>query len=71
MQIIANGKTIELAEPCTVQQYIEQNNYVPEQIAVELNERIVPRTHYAVTHLHTGDILEIVMFMGGGSPCSI
>ena len=67
MRIIANGKTVELAEPCTVQEYIEQNGYAPEQVAVELNERIVARESHAATRLHEGDVLEIVMFMGGGS----
>ena len=57
MLITVNGKTKELQNTLTIGQYLEENSYVPSQIAVELNERIL---------LHENDILEIVSFMGGG-----
>ena len=47
-------------------QYLEENSYVPSQIAVELNERILSKAEYSTTVLHENDILEIVSFMGGG-----
>jgi len=36
------------------------------RVAVELNERLVPRKNFAATPLHDGDRLEIVTFVGGG-----
>ena len=45
---------------------LEENSYVPSQIAVELNERILSKAEYSTTVLHENDILEIVSFMGGG-----
>ncbi len=36
------------------------------KVAVERNEEIVPRSRYAETWLASGDILEIVHFIGGG-----
>jgi sulfur carrier protein len=36
------------------------------KVAVERNEEIVPRSHYAETWLTSGDQLEIVHFIGGG-----
>jgi len=36
------------------------------KVAVERNEEIVPRSHYAETWLASGDQLEIVHFIGGG-----
>jgi sulfur carrier protein len=36
------------------------------KVAVERNEEIVPRSHYAETWLTSGDSLEIVHFIGGG-----
>lgn len=50
----------------TIGQYLEENSYVPSQIAVELNERILSKAEYSTTVLHENDILEIVSFMGGG-----
>ena len=36
------------------------------KVAVERNEEIVPRSVYAETWLTSGDMLEIVHFIGGG-----
>lgn len=40
----------------------------PSKVAVERNLAIVPRSAYAETWLAEGDRLEIVYFIGGGSP---
>ena len=56
----------ELQNTLTIGQYLEENSYVPSQIAVELNERILSKAEYSTTVLHENDILEIVSFMGGG-----
>ena len=66
MLITVNGKTKELQNTLTIGQYLEENSYVPSQIAVELNEISEPTTAYSTTVLHENDILEIVSFMGGG-----
>ena len=50
-----------------MKEYLEQNGYVISQIAVELNEEILPKTEYVSTVLKDGDVMEIVSFMGGGS----
>ena len=64
--ITVNGKTKEVQNTLTIGQYLEENSYVPSQIAVELNERILSKAEYSTTVLHENDILEIVSFMGGG-----
>ena len=43
MLITVNGKTKELQNTLTIGQYLEENSYVPSQIAVELNERILSK----------------------------
>ena len=48
-----------------VKEYLEQNGYVISQIAVELNEEILPKTEYVSTVLKDGDVMEIVSFIGG------
>jgi len=57
---------MEKQKNCRIGQYLEENSYVPSQIAVELNERILSKAEYSTTVLHENDILEIVSFMGGG-----
>ena len=62
-----NGTKKELPGVFSVKEYLEQNGYVVSQIAVELNEEILPKTEYVSTVLKDGDVMEIVSFMGGGS----
>lgn len=38
----------------------------PERVAVELNGDIVPRQAYGQARLSTGDIIEIIHYVGGG-----
>ena len=62
-----NGTKKELPGVFSVKEYLEQNGYVISQIAVELNEEILPKTEYVSTVLKDGDVMEIVSFMGGES----
>ena len=62
-----NGTKKGLPGVFSVKEYLEQNGYVISQIAVELNEEILPKTEYVSTVLKDGDVMEIVSFMGGGS----
>ncbi|MFG6328762.1 MAG: sulfur carrier protein ThiS [Lachnospiraceae bacterium] len=60
-----NGESID-ATGKTLAAYLEENNYIIEGIAVECNEKIIPRQKYSEFILSDGDIVEIVSFVGGG-----
>ena len=64
--VTINGHSIELKSSITIADYLAQNNYKTDRIAVELNETIIPKDSYASTILKDGDVLEIVSFVGGG-----
>ena len=64
--ITVNGKQIQLTSEMSVADYLEQNNYQINRIAVEMNEEILPKDRYAETILKDGDCMEIVTFVGGG-----
>ncbi len=64
--ITINGKSIGLSENITVSEYLKQNQYRPERIAIELNGSILPKSAYDSTVLKDGDVMEIVSFVGGG-----
>lgn len=64
--ITVNGKQIKLTSEMSVADYLEQNNYQINRIAVEMNEEILPKYSYSETMLKDGDRLEIVTFVGGG-----
>ena len=46
---------------------LEEQGHRPEMVAVELNEEMVPREKFPEMVFHDGDVVEIVMFMGGGA----
>ena len=45
---------------------LAEMNINPQNVAVELNEEIVPKASYGSTVLSDGDVLEVVRFVGGG-----
>ena len=47
-------------------EYLEENHYQQNRIAVEINGKILPKSAYASVTLKEGDVLEIVSFVGGG-----
>ncbi len=65
-----NGESRTVASPAdsplTVQSLVVLLGLDPRKVAVERNEEIVPRSRYAETRLTSGDVLEIVHFIGGG-----
>jgi sulfur carrier protein len=64
--ITVNGKQIQLTSEMSVADYLEQNNYQINRIAVEMNEEILPKYSYSETMFKDGDRLEVVTFVGGG-----
>ena len=66
MTLTCNGNKTQLPDGMKLTEYLSQNGYRPEIIAVELNLQIVPKASYDSVVLKEGDSLEVVSFMGGG-----
>lgn len=60
-----NGTVIQKDE-LNLMTYLQEQGYKMQQIAVECNENIIPKSQYENTILHSGDVVEIVSFVGGG-----
>lgn len=60
-----NGKE-EAAAGISLSDYLKANGYNPESIVIELNGEILNRNGYASVVLQENDVVEILMFMGGG-----
>jgi sulfur carrier protein len=67
VELIVNGKTRTVAGDATITMLLEELQINPLRVAVQLNERIIKRELYERTLLQTGDTLEIITFMAGGS----
>lgn len=65
MQIKVNGELRESAAK-TVQELVASLGLATNQIAIERNREIVPRSQYGQIPIVEGDVIEIVRFIGGG-----
>ena len=68
MQLTINGETREFEPPMTVGDLLGDIGLDARKVAVERNLEIVPKSNYGGVGLEDGDRLEIVHFIGGGSP---
>jgi thiamine biosynthesis protein ThiS len=68
MTLHINGEEREFPDGLTVAALVAQLGMKPDRVAVELNLEIVPRSGWESATLKNGDKLEVVHFVGGGSP---
>ncbi len=61
-----NGEPREIPAESTVADLIEALGLRADQVAVELNKGLVPRTRRGETALSDGDHVELVTLVGGG-----
>lgn len=66
MQIRLNGNALEIEDGTTVADLVAARGLAAEQVAVEVNERLVARDRRADHVLATGDRVELVTLVGGG-----
>lgn len=66
MQLYVNGEAVQLTACVTVRNLLEQLDLARPQVAVEVNEQLVPRREHEAWQLHDGDRIEIVTLVGGG-----
>jgi thiamine biosynthesis protein ThiS len=68
IEIIVNGEPYRIAEGSRIIDLVNELKFAPERVAIEINLSIVPRAFWSETNLRQGDRLEVVHFVGGGSP---
>jgi thiamine biosynthesis protein ThiS len=66
LTITLNGELREVAGPLTLAGLLAALELNPETVVVEHNRRIVRRGELASHPVSTGDVVEIVHFVGGG-----
>lgn len=67
MDVMVNGKPMQLADGLTAAGLLEQLQVRPERVVVEVNLTILKREQLPATILKAGDQVEIVHFVGGGA----
>lgn len=66
LQLQINGEAQRFEGAMTVVALIETLGLTGKRVAIERNGEIVPRSRHAETQLASGDVLEIVVAVGGG-----
>ncbi|NWG86778.1 MAG: sulfur carrier protein ThiS [Hydrogenophilaceae bacterium] len=66
MTVSLNGETRQFDSPIKVAQLLDQLGLTGKRLAVEKNGEIVPKSQHAETAVDDGDVLEIVVAVGGG-----
>ncbi len=64
--ITLNGKETVLPEGSTVSTFLESRALVGKLVVVEINGTIVPRAEFDDRVFASGDLVEVVHFVGGG-----
>ena len=66
MQIILNGDNLDISETLSIEALLARVGKSPEHVAVECNGQVVEAKEFPKLQLKSGDVLEIVHFVGGG-----
>jgi sulfur carrier protein len=66
MQIIVNASPTEIPDGTDMNGLIDHLGLSGQRLAVEVNEELVPRSHFAEHRLAPGDRVEIIHAVGGG-----
>lgn len=61
-----NGNEISAKENMTVRQFLEEQGFRTDRVAVELNGNICPKSQFDKVILKDSDKIEVVSFVGGG-----
>lgn len=64
--VTVNGAPLELEQPQTIQQLLQQAKVPANYLAVEINDEVVPRALHASQLVADGDTIEVVTLVGGG-----
>ena len=66
MEISVNGKTEQISEGSSIEEFIQLKNLNSDRVVVELNKNILKKDEWQKTILGNGDELEIIQIVGGG-----
>jgi len=66
MNVTLNGEPRDVPAALTVSTLLAHLDIDARRVAVEVNESVVKRAKYDETALASGDVIEIVNFVGGG-----
>lgn len=64
--VIANGKSVEVKVPCSIEEFLVAQKLLPRSVVVEHNGEAVAPSEFSQRLLQADDRLEIVKIVAGG-----
>ncbi|MDA1277326.1 MAG: sulfur carrier protein ThiS [Verrucomicrobia bacterium] len=64
--VIANGREVSAALPCSLEEFLLAQNLLPKSVVVEHNREAVAPSEFRKRLLRDGDRIEIVNIVAGG-----
>ena len=64
--VIANGESVPVRLPCTLEEFLIRQGLLPRSVVVELNHEAVSPSEFARRGLQADDRLEIIRIVAGG-----
>ena len=64
--VIANGRRIESALPCSLEEFLLAQKLLPRSVVVEQNGEAVAPSEFPSRRVQAGDRIEIVQIVAGG-----
>jgi sulfur carrier protein len=64
--LTANGRVVEAALPCSLEEFLREQKLLPRSVVVEHNGEAVVPSEFAGRMVQAGDHLEIVQIVAGG-----
>lgn len=66
MQVIINGVAKNVSDKLSAQQLLQELGCAEQNLAIEINQEIVPRSTLTKHIIQPGDSIEIIHAIGGG-----
>lgn len=66
IRIVFNNKPTELESYTSLQEFIDKNGMIPTNIAIAVNNNVVPKEKWENTIINDGDTLLIIKAYYGG-----
>ena len=64
--VVANGKSVTVNLPCSIEAFLIAQKLLPRSVVVEHNGEAVAPSEFSKRILNSGDKLEIVKIVAGG-----
>ncbi len=66
IRIVFNNKPTELESDTSLQEFVDKNGMIPTNIAIAVNNSVVPKEKWENTIINDGDTLLIIKAYYGG-----